>query len=375
VILIYVGHPFYSTFYRAMTWLVVASPCALVISTPASILSAIANGARRGVLFKGGVHLEQTTNLKVIAFDKTGTLTYGIPNLTTILPWQDNSEEELLRLAAAAESRSEHPLAKAIVEAAEERGLEVPSAFNFRSIPGQGIEALVEDRRVRIGSERFFTERDTPIPEELLTQAHRLEEGGQTAILAIRDQHWLGLLAVADTLRPDAARIVATLKRLGIARVVMLTGDNQRVAAEIAGHVGVDEFYAGLLPQDKVRLLQNLRRKYGPIAMVGDGVNDAPALATADVGIAMGGAGTDVALETADVVLMADDLAQLPHTIGLARRTRRTIWQNLAFALGVIVVLVAMALGANLPLPIGVVGHEGSTVLVVLNGLRLLAYR
>jgi Cd2+/Zn2+-exporting ATPase len=369
------GQPFYSTFYRAMTWLVVASPCALVISTPASILSAIANGARRGVLFKGGVHLEQTANLRVIAFDKTGTLTHGTPSLTAAVPWGDHGEEELLRLAASAESRSEHPLARAIVEAAEERGLQVPPAFNFKSVPGQGIEVLVEDSKVRIGNERFFTERDTAIPKELLAHAHRLEEDGQTAILVQRDRRWLGLLAVADTLRPDAATIVAALKRLGIAHVVMLTGDNERVAAEIASRVGVDEFYAGLLPQDKVRLLQNLRRKYGSIAMVGDGVNDAPALATADVGIAMGGAGTDVALETADVVLMADDLAQLPHTIGLARRARRTVWQNLAFALGVIVVLVAMALGANLPLPIGVVGHEGSTVLVVLNGLRLLAYR
>jgi Cd2+/Zn2+-exporting ATPase len=369
------GQPFYSTFYRAMTWLVVASPCALVISTPASILSAIANGARRGVLFKGGVHLEQTANLKVIAFDKTGTLTHGTPSLTMAVPWGEHSEEELLRLAAGAESRSEHPLARAIVEAAEERGLDVPSAFNFKSIPGQGIEALVEDSKARIGNERFFTERDIAIPEELLAHVHRLEEDGQTAILVYSDQRWLGLLAVADTLRPDAATIVAALKRLGITHVVMLTGDNERVAAEIASRVGVDEFYAGLLPQDKVRLLQNLRRKYGSIAMVGDGVNDAPALATADVGIAMGGAGTDVALETADVVLMADDLAQLPHTIGLARRARRTVWQNLAFALGVIVVLVSMALGANLPLPIGVVGHEGSTVLVVLNGLRLLAYR
>jgi Cd2+/Zn2+-exporting ATPase len=186
---------------------------------------------------------------------------------------------------------------------------------------------------------------------------------------------WLGLLAVADTLRPDARKIVSDLKALGIEHVVMLTGDNERVASAIGSSAGVDEVHAALLPQDKVRLLKVLRERYGPTAMVGDGVNDAPALAAADVGIAMGGAGTDVALETADVVLMSDDLAHLPYAIGLARRTRRTVWQNLAFSLAVIVFLVVTAFGAHLPLPLGVVGHEGSTVIVVLNGLRLLAYK
>ncbi len=369
------GHDFYPTFYRAMTWLVVASPCALVISTPASILSAIANGARRGVLFKGGAHLERTANLKVIAFDKTGTLTNGTPVLTAALPGEGVSEEELLRLAAATEARSEHPIAGAIVKAAQSRGLNLPTSADFRAIPGQGIEARVEDQTVWIGGERLFAERRVPIPTELLAQARHLEQNGQTVILVYANRRWLGLLAVADALRPDAAEIVAALKRLGVARVVMLTGDNEQVAADIAARTGVDEYYAGLLPQDKVRILKTLRQKYGSVAMVGDGVNDAPALALADVGIAMGGAGTDVALETADVVLMADDLAHLPHAIGLARRARRTVWQNLTFSLAVIVVLVAMAFGANLPLPLGVVGHEGSTVLVVLNGLRLLGYR
>jgi Cd2+/Zn2+-exporting ATPase len=194
-------------------------------------------------------------------------------------------------------------------------------------------------------------------------------------MLVNADGSWLGLLGVADTLRPDAERIVSELKALGIEHVVMLTGDNERVAAAIAARAGVDEFHADLLPQDKVRILKVLREKYGPTAMVGDGVNDAPALATADVGIAMGGAGTDVALETADVVLMADGLAHLPHAIGLARQARRTVFQNLAFALSVIILLVSAAFGARLPLPLGVVGHEGSTVIVVLNGLRLLGYR
>jgi len=369
------GHAFYPTFYRSMTWLVVASPCALVISTPASILSAIANGARRGILFKGGVHLEQTAGLKVVAFDKTGTLTNGSPALTTVLAQAGVSEDELLRLAGAAEHRSEHPLAKTIVRAAEGRGLHLPPATDFQAIPGQGVEANVEGRAVWIGGERLFRERRTPIPTGLISDLRRLEDNGQTVMLVYTEGRWLGLLAVADTLRPDAAKIVADLKKLGIEHVVMLTGDNERVAAAIAAKAGVDEFHAGLLPQDKVRLLKLIREKYGPTAMVGDGVNDAPALAMADVGIAMGGAGTDVALETADVVLMSDGLAHLPYAVGLARKARRVVFQNLAFALAVIVLLVVSAFGANLPLPLGVVGHEGSTVLVVLNGLRLLRFK
>jgi Cd2+/Zn2+-exporting ATPase len=368
-------HPFYPTFYRAMTWLVVASPCALVISTPASILSAIANGARRGILFKGGVHLEQTAAIKVIAFDKTGTLTNGTPSLSAIHTRNGVSEAELLRLAAATESRSEHPLAAAITQAARSRGLDVPQAEDFQAILGQGVEANVEGKSVWIGNDRLFSERRVRIPEDLQVQARQMELDGQTVMFVNADGDWLGLVAVADTLRPDAAEIIQELKRLGVEHVVMLTGDNERVAASIAARTGVDEFHAGLLPQDKVRLLKVFRNRYGATAMVGDGVNDAPALAAADVGIAMGGAGTDVALETADVVLMADNLAHLPYAIGLARRARRTVWQNLAFSLAVIVFLVASAFGTELPLTLGVIGHEGSTVIVVLNGLRLLGFR
>jgi Cd2+/Zn2+-exporting ATPase len=369
------NHEFYPTFYRAMTWLVVASPCALVISTPASILSAIANGARRGILFKGGAHLEQTAAIKVVAFDKTGTLTTGTPTLNHIHPVEGVDENDLLLVAAATESRSEHPLGKAIVRAAEARGLHLPTALDFQAIPGQGVEATVDGQTVWIGGERMFHERRVRVPAILLEKTHELENSGQTVMLVNVDGNWLGLLAVADTLRPDAAKIVADLKSQGIERVVMLTGDNERVAASIAARAGVDEFHAGLLPQDKVRILKIVREKYGPTAMVGDGVNDAPALASADVGIAMGGAGTDVALETADVVLMADDLAHLPYAVGLARKARRVVFQNLAFALSVIVILVVSAFGAQLPLPLGVVGHEGSTVIVVLNGLRLLGYK
>jgi Cd2+/Zn2+-exporting ATPase len=366
---------FYSTFYRSMTWLVVASPCALVISTPASILSAIANGARRGVLFKGGAFLEQTAAIKVVAFDKTGTLTTGEPVLTAVLPEEGISEDELLCLAAAAEARSEHPLSGAIVHAAHTRGLELPHAHRFQAVPGQGVEAMVDDRLLWIGNERMFAERRVRIPGKIQARLRDLENSGQTVMIVFVDGEWLGLLAVADRLRDDTMNIVAALKHQGVERVVMLTGDNKRVAASIAERAGVDEYHAGLLPQDKVQILKGLRQKYGVTAMVGDGVNDAPALATADVGIAMGGAGADVALETADVVLMSDNLKNLPYAIGLARKARRTVWQNLAFSLAVIVLLITSAFGANLPLPLGVVGHEGSTVIVVLNGLRLLRYR
>ncbi len=371
------GHAFQPAFYRAMTWLVVASPCALVISTPASILSAIANGARNGVLFKGGLHLEKTATIKAIAFDKTGTLTVGKPHLRIIIPLGSLDADEALRRIAAVEARSEHPLAQAIVQAAQERGLELPEATDFQAFPGQGVEARVEGQTLWIGNERLFARRGVALPEDVRAALRAQEAEGVTAMLAyqVEEGTWLALLGVADTLRPNAADVVQRLKSLGVERVIMLTGDNERVAAAIAEQVGVDEFHAGLLPQDKVNLLRRLREKYGPTAMVGDGVNDAPALAMADVGIAMGGAGTDVALETADVVLMADDLCKLPFAIGLARSARRVVWQNLAFSLAVIVLLVALAFGVNLPLPLGVVGHEGSTVLVVLNGLRLLRYR
>lgn len=371
------GQAFQPTFYRAMTWLVVASPCALVISTPASILSAIANGARNGVLFKGGVHLEKTATLKVLAFDKTGTLTSGKPTLSELHAFDNFKEDEMLRLVAALESRSEHPLAKAIVQAAHSRDLSLPPSMDFRAVPGQGVEGTVDSHHLWIGNERMFVERDVNIPAEILNKTGDMQSEGQTAMFVYeaKAQKFLGLLGVADTLREDAVEMIKALKTAGIEHVVMLTGDNAKVAAKIAARAGVDEFHADLLPQDKVTVLKSLQKKYGPVAMVGDGVNDAPSLATADIGIAMGGAGTDVAIETADVVLMSDDLRKIPFSIGLARQARKVVWQNLTFALAVIVLLIASAFGANLPLPLGVVGHEGSTVIVVLNGLRLLGYR
>jgi len=376
----FLGQPFYPTFYRAMTWLVVASPCALVISTPASILSAIANGARNGILFKGGVHLEKAATLKVVAFDKTGTLTTGVPQLNAIHPLNGTHEDDLLRKVAAIEARSEHPLGAALVRAAQERGLVLPTAHAFRAFPGKGVQGEVEGEVLLIGNLRLFAERGIQVPDPIMQRVHHFEEEGQTVMLAYREHgeqsgEFLGLLAVADALRPEAMAAIRALKAAGIEKVVMLTGDNPRVAARIAARAGVDAYYADLLPQDKVRVLRELRENYGPVAMVGDGVNDAPSLASADVGIAMGAAGTDVAIETADIVLMSNDLHKIPYAIGLARQARRIVWQNLTFALAMILLLVTTTFGATLPLPLGVLGHEGSTVIVVLNGLRLLRYR
>jgi Cd2+/Zn2+-exporting ATPase len=385
-------HPFQSTFYRAMTVMVVASPCALVISTPASILSAIAAAARRGVLFKGGVYLERAAAVEIVAFDKTGTLTAGRPVVTDIQiiaqPGQGEAElaclqEELLWLAAAVEARSEHPIARSIVTEAKRRFMPIERCLKFQSVAGHGVSAEVCGRRIAVGNLKYFDGYESPERTELESQMVTMQDAGKTGMLVgeiIGEQlehatvRYLGFIAVADQVRPEAPAIVARLRELGVKRVVMITGDGSRVAAAVAKKCGIDEVHADLLPQDKVRVIQKLKEA-GRTAMIGDGINDAPALATADVGIAMGAAGTDVAMETADVVLMSDALEGVPFTLALSKRTRRVVYQNLAFALSVIVVLIISALGLQLSLPLGVVGHEGSTVLVCLNGLRLLGFR
>jgi Cd2+/Zn2+-exporting ATPase len=362
-----------------MTLLVVASPCALVISTPASILSAIAAGARHGVLFKGGAHIESLARVRVVAFDKTGTLTVGRPRVTDILPHAQpgvpaTSADELLALAAAVESRSEHPLARAIVAAAQERGLALVAAADLQAVPGKGVTAGVDGVHLHIGTLDHLRDQGVTLPPAEGDLAASLEAQGKTVVFVGTDR-LLGAIAVADTVRPEAAAAVAALKALGIQKVVMLTGDNRRAAQAIGAAAGVDEVRSELLPEEKVAAVKALLAEHGSVAMVGDGVNDAPALATATVGIAMGAGGTDVALETADVVLMASDLAKLPYALGLGRRAMTVVRQNLTFALAVIVTLIASALLNIVSLPLGVVGHEGSTVIVVLNGLRLLGYR
>lgn len=376
------GEAFNPAFYRAMTIMVAASPCALVISTPATVLSAIGNGARRGILFKGGIHVENAATVKVMAFDKTGTLTVGKPQVTDVVVLDEQwsgSEDDLLALAAAAESRSEHALAQATVTAAQQRDLELVETFAFQSTTGKGVQATVGDRQVRIGNLRYFAELTTVGLETAVATVTRLQNEGKTSVVVAQMEgdaaHLLGVIAFADVVRPDAAQVVRDLRANGIQHVVMLTGDNQQVAQRIAAEVGVDAVFADLLPEDKVTAIKQVAAKYGPVAMVGDGVNDAPALATAAIGIAMGAAGTDVALETADVVLMSDKLHNLPYMIGLSHATRRTLFVNLGFALFMILLMLVTIFIADLPLPMAVIGHEGGTVLVSLNGLRLLAYR
>ncbi len=365
--------PFHNVFYRAMTLLVVASPCALVISTPASILSAIAAGARNGVLFKGGAHLENMARVRVTAFDKTGTLTYGKPRVVRVVPAPGFSEEDVLYIAASVERRSEHPLAKAIVRYAQEKNIPLDEPDAFRALVGKGVRARLNGQHIYIGNDRLMEELGREVPPELEAWAHKLRDEGMTVVWVSNDRV-VGLIAIADVVRPQAAESIRRLKALGVQRVVMLTGDHRGVAEAIARQTGVDEVYAELLPEDKVEIVRRLEQE-APTAMVGDGINDAPAMALATVGVAMGAAGTDVALETADVVLMADDLMKLPFAMDLSRRARRIVYQNLAFSVGVMIVLVLSTLSVGIPLPLGVVGHEGSTLVVVLNGLRLLGLR
>lgn len=375
------GVPFDDAFYKAMTILVAASPCAIVISTPATVLSAIGNGARRGVLFKGGIYVENAATIRVIAFDKTGTLTVGKPQVTDIHPLADVAEDDLLALATAVESKSEHPLAQATIQAANSRGLVVPEVRSFNSVTGMGVRAEVDGRQVQIGSLRLFAGQQLAGFEKAQSVVAKYQDEGKTSVVVADGEsetvagRVLGVIAYADVIRPDAPQVIADLRRRGIEHIVMLTGDHERVARHIAEAAGVDELFADLLPEDKVTAVKRIQEKYGPTIMVGDGVNDAPALTVADIGMAMGAAGTDVALETADIVLMGDDLKNIPYVIGLSKQTRRTLVVNLTFAISAIVVMLLLIIFRELPLPVAVLGHEGGTVLVSLNGMRLLRYR
>lgn len=386
------GETFEVSLYRAMTLLVVASPCALVISTPAAILSAIARGARSGVLFKGGAHLEQMADIKVILIDKTGTLTTGKPGVTDLVVSSHAPEgftaDTLLAYAAALEGRSEHVLAQAIIDKAAAQGLTVPEIDAFIALPGRGVRATIEGYLVWIGANRLYREHGEQIPEELLEAKDRLEREGKTVLILHRELErvgdvgtheasggWLGLVALLDTLRPDAPKAVAEFKKLGITRTIMITGDNATVAERIAKEAGIDEVHAGVMPEQKVELVKEARARYGAVMMIGDGVNDAPALANATVGVAMGAAGSDLALESAGCVLMGNELCNVAYALSLSRHAVRVVKQNLAFSVGVILFLIGGVIVYTLPMPLGVLGHEGSTLLVCLNGLRLLSFR
>lgn len=368
--------PLNASFYRAMLLLVAASPCALAIGTPAAVLAGIAQSARRGVLIKGGVHLENLGRLQTIAFDKTGTLTSGRFAVTDIVPANGATETELLTVAAAVEQQSNHPLAQAVFAAAQSKGLKLPMAEKLENIAGKGVVSAVGGQPVRVGSMRLFEGVDGVALDEGVKQTiERLEAEGRSTMAVSQGNRVLGVLALADQPRPLVKETLQKLLHLGIKQLVMLTGDNEKVARRIAAEAGVTDIRAGLLPEDKLVAIRQLEQSYGEIAMVGDGVNDAPALATATVGIAMGGAGTAVALETADVALMADDLRQLPFAVGLSRASRAIIQQNLAISLGVIAILIVTSVVGWMQLSGAVLLHEGSTIVVVINALRLLAYR
>lgn len=361
-------------FYRALAMLVIACPCALVISTPVSIVSGLAGAARGGVLIKGGAHLENAAAVTVVAFDKTGTLTIGKPAVTDVIPLNGFGEAEVLRLAAAVEKGSEHPLARAIIAKAAERNIEVPNMSGFEALVGRGARAAVEGRTIYLGNERLARDQGiyTAASEEVL---RRFESEGKTGVLVTADEEPIGVIAIADEVRPEAEGAIKSLKANGVRRVLMLTGDNEGTARAVAERLGIDEYRAELLPDDKVRAVRELEERGERVAFVGDGVNDAPALAAATVGLAMGAAGTDVALETADIALMGDDLTRLGFAVRLSRKTLSIIKQNIWFSIGVKGVFLVLALFGYATLWMAVASDMGASLLVIINGLRALKVR
>lgn len=371
-----VDESYAESFYRSMAVLVAASPCALAISTPSAVLSGVGRAARSGVLIKGGQPLESLGILKVLAFDKTGTLTEGEPRVTDVITYGDTSEHDLLETSIAVENLSDHPLAEAVVRDGMER---LPSnnlsrAENLESMTGRGVKAQLDGSTVYIGNKKLFDQVEgLSLPDDLREQVTELEDRGKSTMIVHRGEHYLGVIGLMDTPREEASSVISALRKMGLAHLIMLTGDNQRVADAVAQEIGIDDPKGNLLPEDKVEALKKVREEEEHVAMVGDGVNDAPAMANSTVGIAMGAAGSDVALETADVALMADNISVLPFAIGLSRKTKSIIKQNLWISLGMVAILVPATI---LGLSIGpaVLGHEGSTVIVVFNALRLLGY-
>lgn len=362
------GWSWTETVYRAMVLLVVASPCALVASTMPAVLSAIAYGARQGLLIKGGVHLGQIATVKAIAFDKTGTITNGRPEVIAFVTAGDANGLDVLKTVAAVEHQSTHPLAEAIVDYAKEKGVfpNDVAVEHVRTVPGYGVEATVGKSLIKIGKPGFVDEAGA---KSLQTIPEVRADGGTTVYIEI-DQKVVGCMVLKDTLRPNAKEALAEIHREGI-RTIMLTGDNEKTAAAVAKEAGVSQYISECLPEDKATRIKELKAKYQSVAMIGDGINDTPALAAANVGIAMGN-GTDAALETADIVLVKNDLSKIARLIRLSKKMNRIIKQNIAFAIGMIILLIINNLLGNLSMTLGVIGHEGSTLLVILNGLRLL---
>ena len=362
--------------YRALAMLVVACPCALVISTPVSIVSGLTGAARLGVLIKGGIHLERAGAVTTVAFDKTGTLTEGKPSVTDVAVLDGRPQSEIIRLALGVERHSEHPLATAVLEHGRSRAIVVPRSSDFEALPGRGARARVNGEMVYLGNERLGAELGIVGPA-VQAALGRFEREGKTAVLIAAERdgagvHPVGVIAIADQVRPEARAALAALHTAGVRRTVMLTGDNAGTARAVAERLGVDEYHAQLLPEDKVRVVREFETRGERVAFVGDGVNDAPALAAATVGVAMGAAGTDVALETADIALMADDLSKLAVAVRLSRRTLRIIKQNVAFSIAIKAVFLVLALGGWATLWMAVLADMGASLLVVGNGLRAL---
>lgn len=362
--------------YRGLALLVVGCPCALIISTPVAIVTAIGNAAKKGVLIKGGIYLEEAGRLSAIAFDKTGTLTKGVPQVTDQITFGEISENRLLAIVSAMEKGSGHPLATAIINEAEKQiELEKLPVSEFKSMTGKGIQAKVEGSLYYLGNLGLIREKNMSVPNGLNGQVAQLQNDGKTVMILASDSKVLGLVAVADEVREQSKKVMMDLQHLGIKRTVMITGDNQATAQAIGGQLGLTDIKAELLPDQKLEVIKSLRKDGYKVAMVGDGVNDAPALATANVGIAMGGAGTDTALETADIALMADDLSKLPFTIKLSRKTLGIIKQNIGFALIIKFIAILLIGPGWLTLWMAVFADMGATLIVTLNGLRLLRVR
>lgn len=367
------GGAFVDWFYRSLVLLVIACPCALVISTPVTIVSALTNAARNGVLVKGGLHLENIGKVKAIAFDKTGTLTRGVPYVVDVIPLDSISPDELIQMAASIESKSEHRISSAIVRAAAERGCTVSSnsVDEFLAIPGKGIAARMNGRKYFLGNQELMEEYGIST-EQVSDHIQKIQSEGKIVVLISSNETMIGIISVGDKARPETTSVLKSLHSMGVRKLVMLTGDSKRTAAAIAAQIGIDEVHAAHLPEDKVERIRTLSAKNDRIAMVGDGINDAPALAAADVGIAMGIAGTDAALESSDVVLMSDNLVKLPFLISLSRRTNSIIKQNITLALATKLVFLALAFTGHATLWMAVLADDGASLAVILNGLRAL---
>jgi len=357
--------------YRGLVILVIACPCALVIATPVRIVSALTASARNGVLIKGGVFIEIVGHLKAIALDKTGTLTFGRPEVQEVIPLNNHTTEQLLATAAALEANSEHPLAKAILQKAESQNIAVKSAEDFQAIKGKGAEGRINGRLFWIGSHRLMHERGEDTPD-VHKKVLEFEDAGHTAVAIGKDEHVCGIISIADSVRPQAQNAISAIKKAGIEQTVMLTGDNSGTAKAIADKIGIDDYKAELLPEDKVNAIKSLLDEYGQIVMVGDGINDAPALATATCGIAMGAMGTDAALETADIALMSDELEKIPWLIYKSRNTLKIIKQNITFSLGLKLLFITLTLFGLASLWMAIAADTGATLLVTFNALRLL---